>query len=153
MREGAIAPRSSPNCPSCFARPYAVMLRSSLVGTAPGFYLCGVAGIAQLVEHNLAKVGVAGSSPVSRSFRRAIEDGRSKLDGGEARLRPTFPRFSLCGALHLPSSIFHLYGAGMAKVARRKGLKIPRGQPHPSSNLGPGIMFHNDLRRLHVMVD
>ena len=27
-----------------------------------------VAGIAQLVEHNLAKVGVAGSSPVSRSL-------------------------------------------------------------------------------------
>ena len=26
------------------------------------------AGIAQLVEHNLAKVGVAGSSPVSRSY-------------------------------------------------------------------------------------
>ena len=26
-----------------------------------------IAGIAQLVEHNLAKVGVAGSSPVSRS--------------------------------------------------------------------------------------
>ena len=26
------------------------------------------AGIAQLVEHDLAKVGVAGSSPVSRSF-------------------------------------------------------------------------------------
>jgi hypothetical protein len=26
------------------------------------------AGIAQLVEHNLAKVGVAGSSPVSRSI-------------------------------------------------------------------------------------
>ena len=31
------------------------------------------AGIAQLVEHNLAKVGVAGSSPVSRS---RLEDGR-----------------------------------------------------------------------------
>ena len=28
---------------------------------------CERAGIAQLVEHNLAKVGVAGSSPVSRS--------------------------------------------------------------------------------------
>ena len=27
-----------------------------------------IAGIAQLVEHNLAKVGVAGSSPVSRSI-------------------------------------------------------------------------------------
>ncbi len=26
------------------------------------------AGIAQLVEHNLAKVGVAGSNPVSRSI-------------------------------------------------------------------------------------
>src|SRR5439155_14258070 len=33
------------------------------------------AGIAQLVEHNLAKVGVAGSSPVSRSPGRT--DGRS----------------------------------------------------------------------------
>jgi hypothetical protein len=29
------------------------------------------AGIAQLVEHNLAKVGVAGSSPVSRSRKRS----------------------------------------------------------------------------------
>jgi hypothetical protein len=28
----------------------------------------GDAGIAQLVEHNLAKVGVAGSNPVSRSI-------------------------------------------------------------------------------------
>ena len=34
---------------------------------------CLFAGIAQLVEHNLAKVGVAGSSPVSRSLvRRAV---------------------------------------------------------------------------------
>ena len=31
------------------------------------------AGIAQLVEHNLAKVGVAGSSPVSRSPEVLIE--------------------------------------------------------------------------------
>ena len=31
------------------------------------------AGIAQLVEHNLAKVGVAGSSPVSRSERVPFE--------------------------------------------------------------------------------
>ncbi len=30
------------------------------------------AGIAQLVEHNLAKVGVAGSSPVSRSLVRSF---------------------------------------------------------------------------------
>ena len=31
------------------------------------------ARIAQLVEHDLAKVGVAGSSPVSRSFLQAAE--------------------------------------------------------------------------------
>ena len=31
------------------------------------YICCRHAGIAQLVEHNLAKVGVAGSSPVSRS--------------------------------------------------------------------------------------
>src|SRR5690625_8005191 len=32
-----------------------------------GLEYAASAGIAQLVEHNLAKVGVAGSSPVSRS--------------------------------------------------------------------------------------
>jgi hypothetical protein len=31
-----------------------------------------IAGIAQLVEHDLAKVGVAGSSPVSRSIYLVI---------------------------------------------------------------------------------
>jgi hypothetical protein len=30
------------------------------------------AGIAQLVEHNLAKVGVAGSNPVSRSILKTV---------------------------------------------------------------------------------
>ena len=35
--------------------------------TAARLILVTIAGIAQLVEHNLAKVGVAGSSPVSRS--------------------------------------------------------------------------------------
>src|SRR2546425_12445376 len=35
--------------------------------TRLGVYPSRFAGIAQLVEHNLAKVGVAGSSPVSRS--------------------------------------------------------------------------------------
>ena len=32
------------------------------------FFLIRIAEIAQLVEHNLAKVGVAGPSPVFRSF-------------------------------------------------------------------------------------
>jgi hypothetical protein len=39
-----------------------IRLRESLASDARNS-----AGIAQLVEHNLAKVGVAGSSPVSRS--------------------------------------------------------------------------------------
>ena len=39
-----------------------------------------IAGIAQLVEHNLAKVGVAGSSPVSRSgFESTVEDATGSL--------------------------------------------------------------------------
>ncbi len=41
-----------------------------VVWDGPGYFagpIVGNAGIAQLVEHNLAKVGVAGSSPVSRS--------------------------------------------------------------------------------------
>ena len=42
------------------------------------------AGIAQLVEHNLAKVGVAGSSPVSRSIfidRRRYSADESRCAG------------------------------------------------------------------------
>ena len=38
------------------------------------------AGIAQLVEHNLAKVGVAGSSPVSRSPKTANEYKRRGVE-------------------------------------------------------------------------
>ena len=44
----------------------------------------GFAGIAQLVEHNLAKVGVAGSSPVSRSQSRQETQGRSQLSAGRS---------------------------------------------------------------------
>jgi hypothetical protein len=47
-------------------------------GFATASATCFLAGIAQLVEHNLAKVGVAGSSPVSRlkDDRRQATDGR-----------------------------------------------------------------------------
>ena len=37
--------------------------------------ICLYAGIAQLVEHDLAKVGVAGSSPVSRSKEKNPDGG------------------------------------------------------------------------------
>ena len=40
-----------------------------------------VAGVAQLVEHNLAKVGVAGSNPVSRS-KVNLKKGPSVSENG-----------------------------------------------------------------------
>ena len=43
----------------------------SLRRGGPDTRILRFAGIAQLVEHNLAKVGVAGSSPVSRSTRQS----------------------------------------------------------------------------------
>ena len=46
------------------ARPAGAVIAT---GARPGYFRRPDAGIAQLVEHNLAKVGVAGSSPVSRS--------------------------------------------------------------------------------------
>ena len=48
--------------------------RGGLTGCAGGHrVLVPHAGIAQLVEHHLAKVGVAGSSPVSRSCLQAVQ--------------------------------------------------------------------------------
>ena len=47
---------------------YFTILRDSLIFAPLRFLKCFIsARIAQLVEHDLAKVGVAGSSPVSRS--------------------------------------------------------------------------------------
>ena len=69
------------------------------------------AGIAQLVEHHVANVNVAGSSPVSRSFF-----------GGVAkwlRQRSAKPLFS--GSNPLAASIACRDGG----IGRRKGLKIP----------------------------
>ena len=41
------------------------------------------ADMAQLVEHHLAKVGVAGSSPVVRSSSFEARFGRASFDNGE----------------------------------------------------------------------
>ncbi len=57
-----------------FFLPYDGGSSGIVVWDGPGYFACpivGNAGIAQLVEHNLAKVGVAGSSPVSRSWKRS----------------------------------------------------------------------------------
>ncbi len=48
-------------------------VRGSIPLASIGQERYGSAGIAQLVEHNLAKVGVAGSSPVSRSLKEGIK--------------------------------------------------------------------------------
>ena len=73
------------------------------------------AGIAQLVEHNLAKVGVAGSSPVSRSGARTRE-----------RLRP------------LPLAFAHVAVRRGGEIGRREGLKIPWEQSLTGSSPVPG---------------
>ena len=65
----------------------------------------GSAGIAQLVEHNLAKVGVAGSSPVSR-FVAIIWSSAEVAIGSVS---------------HAPDRIS---GPGW-RNGRREGLKIP----------------------------
>ncbi len=57
--------------------------RGGLTGCAGGHrVLVPHAGIAQLVEHHLAKVGVAGSSPVSRSEVKLVQVRRIAADPG-----------------------------------------------------------------------
>ena len=63
------------------------------------------AGIAQLVEHDLAKVGVAGSSPVSRSGTKPLKNG-----------------FFTIGSTLILLFLFHVCPDG--GIGRRAGLKI-----------------------------
>ena len=67
-----------------------------------------------------------------------MEDGRRGSVAQAALSRLPVPVWLAASILRPPS--FHLVPAGMAKLARRKGLKIPWGQPHPGSILGPGMM-------------
>ena len=76
-----------------------------------------------MVEHNLAKVGVAGSSPVSRSV------GSSDARGGDGATVP---------ASCVPD-------AGVAKLARREGLKIPWAKARVGSIPTPGTSKHTDV--------
>ncbi len=89
------------------------------------------AGIAQLVEHNLAKVGVASSSLVSRSkskrrqsrfFFRAIKKIQNEAvwqSGHAAACKAVY-----AGSIPASASIYIACPGG--ETGRRKGLKIPR---------------------------
>ena len=59
------------------------------------------ADVAQLVEHHLAKVRVAGSNPVVRSESRAVCIGLTRWSGREARQRPAKPLHGFKSRLHL----------------------------------------------------
>jgi hypothetical protein len=85
-----------------------------LVRLGTDAYFARHAGIAQLVEHNLAKVGVAGSSPVSRSARNDRE----------------WPS-AAAGRVVCPARV--------AKLVRRGGLKIRCPQGHVGSIPTPGM--------------
>jgi hypothetical protein len=47
-----------------------------------------------------------------------------------------------------PVKSYHTRIAQVAKFGRRKGLKIPRGQPRASSSLAPGTNFLNIIKQL-----
>jgi hypothetical protein len=96
------------------------------------------AGIAQLVEHNLAKVGVASSSLVSRSKFLYGWVAEWLCSGLQSRGR----RFDSDPSLHICCISFQSPGGG---IGRRKGLKIPRGQPRASSSLAPGTIMFRQL--------
>ena len=56
--------------------------------TPPQLILCLFAKIAQLVEHDLAKVGVAGSSPVFRSSAQMAESVDALVSNTNGEIRP-----------------------------------------------------------------
>ena len=56
--------------------------------------------MAQLVEHNLAKVGVAGSNPVVRSRSEALA-GASVPRPGEFTVKPSYAEFSVAGQVRI----------------------------------------------------
>src|SRR5207302_393688 len=81
-------------------------------------YISQRAGIAQLVEHNLAKVGVAGSSPVSRFTAGSMVEGR----GLNPPLRGAF-------AWKVLSTLDTAVWAGVAKSVDARDLKSLGGNP------------------------
>ena len=103
-----------------------------LAGLVFEFYICNpFAGIAQLVEHDLAKVGVASSSLVSRSsFRKTsvrpgffarIQSPPAWWQSGHAAACKAV----YAGSIPTQASIQPVTRPG-GEIGRRMGLKIPR---------------------------
>jgi hypothetical protein len=87
------------------------------------------AGIAQLVEHNLAKVGVAGSSPVSRfivcRLFRSMTDTASRVEERIPDITALAARRSRCAniseiaeSLHIARSDARAWARGRTRVAK-----------------------------------
>ena len=134
LRSGIATAQSGPPapCPSAlvaFSPMGYGLLRTE--GRLPGRLDCR-ADVAQLVEHHLAKVRVAGSNPVVRSEPRALVERLAPACGGVAERRGNGLQSRLHGfksRLHLVSSAEHERGGGSGREAGtgdwRSGSALP----------------------------
>jgi hypothetical protein len=81
-------------------------------------------GNSSVVEHNLAKVGVASSSLVSRSSSRRQKSSRFFFAAGWQSGYAAACKAVDAGSI--PASAFRLLVCPGGETGRRKGLKIPR---------------------------
>ena len=100
------------------------------------------AGIAQLVEHNLAKVGVAGSSPVSRS---AGQDEEHRIAGAPIAL-PFCVGWARRVCCVVARSALGLRLDPDGEIGRREGLKIPYPRGCAGSSPAPGMREGRECR-------
>src|SRR5690606_14674906 len=120
--------------------------------------MAGSAGIAQLVEHDLAKVGVASSSLVSRSSFNAdppagwqsgyAADCKSAYAGSIPTPASRFEKPRLERGFFVPAFSYHGRDGPDGETGRRKGLKIPRPQGHVGSIPTPGTRCVYTVRTL-----
>ncbi len=109
------------------------------------------AGIAQLVERDLAKVEVTSSSLVARSKSYANNGGLAEWPCSGLQIRP--PRFDSGTRLHL-SYLVDAVGCNTklksvcpgGEIGRHKGFKIPRSKGRAGSESGPGHHFNCTCR-------
>ena len=104
----------------------------------PGSFKPRHADVAQLVEHHLAKVRVAGSNPVVRSEPRALVERPAPVCGGVAERRGN----GLQSRLHGFKSRLHLQG----RLAQRESASLTRKRSLVQSQYRPLDLRIPDLR-------